>query len=120
MKLIGSKTEQDMRKQLVKSNKALFNSEDNKKLLEVIRSLYPEMKVAYIIDWIPEQGEDIYKLLINENIILEIELDRFNEEIEPIIKVESITHYLQGLSKQKQIKLAVALELAKQDLKDTD
>ncbi|WP_427108118.1 hypothetical protein [Lysinibacillus xylanilyticus] len=41
----------------------------------MIRSLYPELKVAYIIDWIPEQGEDIYKLLINENIILEIELD---------------------------------------------
>lgn len=73
VKLIGSKMEQDIRKQLVKSNESLFKSEENKRLLEVIRSLYPEMKVAYIIDWIPEQGEDIYKLLINENIILEIE-----------------------------------------------
>ena len=68
------------------------------------------MKVAYIIDWIPEQGEDIYKLLINENIILEIELDRYNAEIEPIIESKSITQYLQGLSKQNQ--LGVALDLA--------
>ncbi|MGD6817982.1 hypothetical protein ACQCVE_13045 [Metabacillus sp. 113a] len=112
MKLIGSKTEQDIRKQLVKSNELLFKSEENKRLLEVIRSLYPEMKVAYIIDWIPEQGEDIYKLLINENIILEIELDRYNAEIDPIIESKSITQYLQGLSKQKQIKLGVARDLA--------
>ncbi|MFJ5562484.1 hypothetical protein [Lysinibacillus xylanilyticus] len=75
MRLIGSKTEQDIRKQPIKYNKSLFKSEEIIRLLEVIRSLYPELKVAYIIDWIPEQGEDIYKILINENIILEIELD---------------------------------------------
>ena len=112
MKLIGSKTEHDIRKILVKSNKSLFESEENKRLLEVITSLYPEMKVVYIIDWIPEQGEDIYKLLINNNIILEIELDRYNAEIEPIIESKSITQYLQGLSKQNQIKLGVALDSA--------
>ncbi|MEB2280725.1 hypothetical protein LAV73_12025 [Lysinibacillus xylanilyticus] len=112
MKLIGSKTEHDLRKILVKSNELLFKSEENKRLLEVVRSLYPEMKVAYIIDWIPEQGEDIYKLLIDNNIILEIELDRNNAEIKPIIEFKSITQYLQGLSKQNQIKLGVALDLA--------
>lgn len=120
VKLIGSKTEQDIRKQLVKSNELLFKSEENKRLLEVIRSLYPEMKVAYIIDWIPEQGEDIYRLLINEDIILEIELDRYNGEIEPIIETKSIIQYLQGLSKQNQIKLGVALDLANKHLNNMD
>lgn len=117
MKLIGSKTEQDIRKQLVKSNELLFKSEENKRLLEVIRSIYPEMKAAYIIDWIPEQGEDIYKLLINDNIILVIELDRLNVEIEPIVELKTIPQYLQGLSKYNQIKLGVALDLAKKNLK---
>lgn len=117
MKLIGSKTEQDIRKQLVKSNELLFKSEENKRLLEVIRSIYPEMKAAYIIDWIPEQGEDIYKLLINDNIILVIELDRLNVEIEPIVELKTIPQYLQGLSKYNQMKLGVALDLAKKNLK---
>lgn len=117
MKLIGSKTEQDIRKQLVKSNELLFKSDENKRLLEVIRSIYPEMKTAYIIDWIPEQGEDIYKLLINDNIILVIELDRLNVEIEPIIEFKTIPQYLQGLSKYNQIKLGVALDLAKKSFK---
>lgn len=79
----------------------------------MIRSIYPELKAAYIIDWIPEQGEDIYKLLINDNIILVNELDRFNVEIEPIVESKSIPQYLQGLSKYNQIKLGVALDLAK-------
>lgn len=113
MKLIGSKTEEEIRKQLIKSNQLLFKSEEKKRLLEVIRSLYPEMNTAYIIDWIPEQGEDIYKLLINDNIIVKIELDRYNEEIEPIVESKSISEYLQGLSKRNQIKLGVALDLTK-------
>lgn len=84
----------------------------------MIRSLYPEMKTAYIIHWIPEQSEDIYKVLIDVNIILEIELDRFNTEIEPIVNLKSIPKYIQGLSKQNQIKLAVALDLARKCMKN--
>lgn len=120
MKLIGSKTEQELREQLIKSNQSLFMSEEKRRLLEVIRSSYPEMNTAYIIHWIPEQGEDIYKILINDSIIAEIELDRYNTEVEPIVDSKTIPQYLQGLSKQSRIKLAVALDLAKQDLKNIE
>lgn len=115
MKLIGSKTEQELREQLIKSNQSLFKSEEKRRLLEVIRSSYPEMNTAYIIHWIPEQGEDIYKILINDCIIAEIELDRYNAEVEPIVESKTVPQYLQGLSKQNQIKLAVAIDLAKKD-----
>ncbi|NRS51982.1 hypothetical protein [Brevibacillus sp. HB2.2] len=120
MKLIGSKLEKEVREELKKSNQSLFKSEMKRRLLEVIRSAFPEMKTAYIVDWIPEQGEDIYKILINDSIITEIELDRYNFEIEPIVVTKTISQYLQGLSKQCQIKLAIALDLAKQDLKNVD
>lgn len=118
MKLIGSKTEQELREQLIESNHLLFKSEEKKKLIEIIKILHPEMTTAYILDWIPEQGEDIYKILINDNLILEIELDRLNNEFEPIVDTQTIPQYLQGLSKPGQIKLAVALDLAKQGLKN--
>ncbi|WP_433943155.1 hypothetical protein [Paenibacillus sp. SN-8-1] len=118
VKLIGSKTEQEIRELLIKSNQLLFKSEDKITLLEVIKSFYTEMITAYIINWIPEQGEDIYKILINDSIIAEIELERNNSEIEPKVKTITISQYLKGLNKQNQIKLAVALDLAKKDLKD--
>lgn len=78
------------------------------------------MKTAYIVHWIPEQGEDIYKILINDCIIVEIELDHFDVEVEAIVESKTIPRYLQGLSKQSQIKLAVALDLAKQDFKNME
>jgi hypothetical protein len=118
VKLSGSKTEQENRELLIKSNLLLFKSEEKQRLLEVIKSSYPGMYTAYIIHWIPEQGEDIYKILINDNIIAKIELDRNNFEVEPIVETITIPQYLKGLSKHNQIKLAVALDLAKQDLND--
>jgi hypothetical protein len=118
VKLFGSKKEQEIRELLIRSNQLLFKSEEKKRLLEVIKSSYPGMNTAYIIHWIPEQGEDIYQILINDNIISEIELERNNLDVEPIVESIEITQYLHGLSKHNQIKLAVALDLAKQDLKD--
>lgn len=120
MKLIGSKLEQELREQLIKSKHSLFNGEEKRRLFEVIRSLFPEIKTAYIVQWIPEQGEDIYKILINDSVIAEIELDRYDVEVEPNVEYKDISQYLHGLSKQKRIKLAVALDLAKQDLKNMD
>ena len=115
MKLIKSRTEQELRAQLIKSNHSLFNSENKQGLLKVIRKIYPQMRAAYIIDWIPEQGEDLYSILINDNIIAKIELDH-DYVREPIVEVLTIPEYLHGLRKQDQIQLAVALDLAKKDM----
>nr|WP_246627884.1 hypothetical protein [Paenibacillus oenotherae] len=112
--------EQELREQLIKSNQSLFKSEEKRRLLEVIRNSFSEMKTAYIVNWIPEQGEDIYKVLINDAIIAGIELDRNSDEVEPIVEFENVPQYLHGLSKQNQIKLAVALDLAKQELKNIE
>lgn len=117
MKLIGSKTEQEIREQLIRSNQSFFKSEEDKRLIEVVKYEYPEMKTAYIIYWIPEQDEDIYYILINDRLISIIDLNRNNYEVKPVVKTLTVKQYLQGLSKQKQITLAVALDLAQQDLK---
>ncbi|MBX0320516.1 MULTISPECIES: hypothetical protein [Shouchella] len=116
MKLIGRKTEQELREQLIKSKESLFGSEEKKRLLEVLRNIYPKMNTVYILHWIPEQGEDIYKVLINDNMIAVVELNRYNTKVEPEVQLMSVPQYIQGLNKQKQIKLAVAIDLAKQSL----
>lgn len=112
MKLIGSKTEHDHMVQLKKSNYSLFNSEN--RLLKVLRNVYPEMKTAYTLDWIPEQEEEIYTILINDNIIAKIELNKYNDE--SMVETITVPQYLHGLSKRNQIRLAVAIDLAKKDL----
>ncbi|MNI50932.1 hypothetical protein D3C73_1056260 [compost metagenome] len=74
------------------------------------------MKTACILHWIPERGEDFYKVLVDDYIIAEIDCHHAGKE--PIIKTKPIAQYLQGLRRQDQIKLAVALDLAKQDMRE--
>ena len=116
MRLTGSKTEQEIRDQLIISKQVLFNGQERRRLLELLKNKYPKMRTAYIVHWIPEQGEDIYDVLVDDNIIAKIELDRHNDKVEPIVESKSILQYVQGLSKLNQIKIAIALDLAKKDL----
>lgn len=116
MKLVGSKTEQDIRQQLIKSNKSLFEEEEKLRLRDVLQENFPNMRTAYVINWIPEQGEDIYKVLVDDILIADIELDRLNQDTKPLIKSVPISEYKVGLSKLNQIKLAVAIDLAQTDL----
>jgi hypothetical protein len=111
LELIGGKTEQEFREQLINSHFSLFNDKSKLRLLNILKN-FIDTKSAYIIDWIPEQGEDIYTILNNSDIIAIVELDRLNQELEPVLNTLSINEFKKGLSKINQIKLAVAIDLA--------
>lgn len=100
----------------MKSNQSLFGAGNDQRLFRVLKELYPQMITAYVIHWIPEQGEDFYRILVNDDIIAKIELDH-DDAIEPTVESISISQYLLGLSRINQIQLAVALDLARTDMK---
>lgn len=116
MRLIGSKQEQEVRNELINSHKTLFGGGSDERLLKVLK-LYFDMKTAYILNWIPEQGEDLYTLLINTDMIARIEISRINQKADPIIKTCELKEFQKGLSKILQIKLVVAIDLARKDMK---
>ncbi len=74
------------------------------------------MKTAYFIDWIPEQCEDIFEILIDTDFIAIIQIERLNRKTEPLVDVIKLKDYKKGLKKIEQIKLAVAIDLAKKDI----
>ncbi|MES9962702.1 MAG: hypothetical protein ABW116_04130 [Candidatus Sedimenticola sp. 20ELBAFRAG] len=113
MKLIRSKAEKDYREQLIRSHKSLFEDEEKRRVLLALREYYPGMKSAYTIDWIPEQGEDIYRILVNANLVATVEVDRLDNDSQPFIEDISLDQYQRKLSKSDRIKLAVAIDLAK-------
>lgn len=120
MKLIGSKTECHYREELIRSRQLLFEDKRNQKLLSCLESRYPDMKTAYIIGWTPEQGEDIYRVLIDASTIAGVEVDRNDDECPPVIEDISLKEYEGKLSKAGRIKLGVAIELAKSDIEAMD
>jgi hypothetical protein len=115
MKLIGSKVEAEYRKQLIRSRKSLFEDKEKRIVLASLRVRYPKMKTAYTLNWIPEQGEDIYCILVDTDLIVSVEVDRMNKDSEPLIKDTSLEQYQRKLSKTGRIKLAVAVDLAQSE-----
>lgn len=60
-------------------------------------------------------------MLINNDRIAKVEIDRYDHDNEPIIESKQIDNvYLKGLRKYSQIRLAIALELANRDLQDEE
>ena len=118
MKLINSKTEQDFKRELMSWHEAFFTQvpEGNTKL-EILQNKYSDLVTVYSLDWIPEQGEDIVTYLINTDLVAIVETDRHDLSIEPIIETMSVSEYRIGLSKNKRMKLTVALELAREAMR---
>ncbi|WP_343694020.1 hypothetical protein [Chitinophaga sp.] len=113
MKLIGSKIENELRTSLIASSQSLFNS--NNEVIKKLKLVYPEMISAYILNWIPEQGEYIYFILINGSIIVQIEWNREDDECH-ITGTFSIPEYYKGITKTSKLKLTIALELATKEM----
>ena len=109
MKLIGSKAEREFREQLVKSNISLSIESDP--LNKVLNDAGHDVVNSYVLHHIPEQCEDIYVLLISGDYILNVEIDRLDSKVEPIIERVEINNYLHSLSKAHQIQIAVAMDL---------
>ena len=116
MRLTGSKTEYEFRDALIKSHTELFQGNSYKRLLKVLKINFPEMKTAYFIRHIPEQGEDLYTMLVNLDTIVKIEISRYSEDEKPIVEISSINDFKIGIKRVERIKLAVALDLAKKDI----
>ncbi|MBE1445397.1 hypothetical protein [Paenibacillus sp. OAS669] len=115
MKLKGTMTEQTYREALQASKIHLFNDISMRRFLNIIRTTFPAMKTAYVLSWTPEQGEDIFSFLVDTHSVIKIELDRYDDAIVPIVEVYPIDNWIKG-SKTFQIKIAVALDLAKNDI----
>ncbi|MBP1960839.1 hypothetical protein [Paenibacillus aceris] len=116
MKLKGTMTEQAYRKTLIASKFHLFNDISMRRFLNIIKKTFPAMKTAHVLSWTPEQGEDIISFLVDTQTVIKIELDRYDDTIAPIVDVYPIEKWMKGLSKMYQIKIAVALDLAKSDI----
>ena len=112
MKLIRSGLEKKYRDELQSSHHALFYDSANRRLLNSIRRAFPKMYSAYVLDWIPEQGEDIFTVLVDDNTVATFELSRLNCELAEAQNVRMTKDYQRALQKHKMIKLLIALELA--------
>lgn len=111
IQLIGSRSEDEYRSQLLASRESQFGGNSDTRLKRVLLKQGYDVERAIIINWTPDQGEDIYTVLIWPDTILVVELDREDESIEPLFDYQTVDSYQKSLSKICQIKLAVAFDI---------
>lgn len=102
-----------LKTELLESAKSLFAGKGNASLLHVLRQVRPDIEFAFVFNWIPEQGEDIYWLLVNREAILIVEVPRPGlENSAPIVQTLDVhTFRRRKLSAEVQRRFGAALEL---------
>lgn len=115
MRLVGSRLEATYRESLTAGSRFLRDSDKGKRILNGLTDIYSEIKTAYILSCIPDQGEDFYVILLNENILIRVEVDRLEENADLVIEQLDFKNYKNRLTKTDQIQLLVALELAQSE-----
>jgi hypothetical protein len=108
MKLIGSRAEQNMREELLRSNAALRNKSYGPLTL-ILASENVDVAAAYVVNWIHEQAEDIYAVIVPSRELLIIEIPRGAGQA--LVWREDLIAYKKKRSKLQRLKIAVAEDL---------
>ena len=76
----------EARQSLMHSNTTLMEGQTNRRLLEVLLAEFGNVEKAYVINWLPEQGEDIYTVAVPPDTIATVEIPRDESAVIPIIQ----------------------------------
>jgi hypothetical protein len=118
MNLHKSNTEKECRAILTDSRKYFLESEKGRYVLEPVRRLYGDFKTCYVLGHTPEQGEDVFRILVDgEKIIgfdLQDEAGRFEALNISTYTVQEYERLVTG--KMGRLKLAIAIDLSKSDM----
>ena len=111
MKLINSKIEKDIRDNLQKYSPLIM--EDNV-IINFLIQHFQEVKSVYVLQVTPDQGEELYTLLVNGDKVIDFEISRSNASIYDV-HIRTVDEYSKEIKKKSpQLKLLIALELSKQ------
>lgn len=81
-------------------------------LRQLLQSITPNL---YILKWIPEQGEDLYDVLVDGTTVARVEIPRAGAGGQKICRSSTVEQYIReqpGMTKLERRKLEVAMNLA--------
>ena len=109
-------TEQALVDDLEKGRERLLTEETAQGLLKAIRRrLQTITSNLYILRWIPEQGEDLYDVLVDGTSVAHVEIPRGGdrETVVELSPVEAFRQRAATFTKPERRKLEIAMQLAR-------
>ena len=113
MPVFTKKLQQSLRLQLLDQSREIMANTDVGSLGEILKKNFPSITRPLLINCVPDQGEDIYWVLVSSKEIAVIEIPRKKTDtagsILEIIEVDA--YQVKRLSRGPRQRLAIALEL---------
>lgn len=106
-----SRKEKEIRSELEGSKESLLNHPERERMRAALKCAYGDFKSGVILNWIPEERSDIFVVLVSDQRVIQVELDRLILDAEPIVENIALKDYKTGLKKAKQFQLKIALEV---------
>ena len=119
MKLRNTMIEQAYERELIASRNALFSSDNCRPILDALRQICGDVKVAFILCHTPEQGEDLFRIFVNGEKIIGFTLPKGSADgkIEDVV-ILNVSEYRKLLrGRPALIQLEAAINLTKLDMK---
>ncbi len=90
-------------------------------MLEALASIGETGRVYYVVLHTPDQLEDIYSILIDDNRVVTFELERGRAKPKPVeVEVVSVETFRRGFRGTYRKQFELKLEAAKEDLQVVD
>lgn len=119
MKLVGSNLEREIESHLRRSQSWLLTDPDAQPIRSVLLKTFQSVQSALMVNWAPEQGEDLYSILVNGSSIASFEIPRGVKFDPQLIEVE-LEHPLEWKKhlrgKPSILKYLIAMQIARETL----
>jgi hypothetical protein len=116
-------TDKKMIDELERSREQLLSDSSSHALVRVLRRrLQSITRNIYVFRWIPEQGEDLYDVLVDGTTVAHVEIPRGDPDQEALFEVCPVEEYRQtrqSLTKPERRKLELAVQLARSTARPT-
>jgi hypothetical protein len=110
-------TDKKIMDELEKGREQLLSGSSSQGLMRVLRrNLQSITPNVYVLRWIPEQGEDLYDVLVDGVTVAHVEISRRNPDQETVFEAWPVNEYQRNrktLTKPERRKLELALQLAR-------
>ncbi len=106
-----------VRADLLSSMASMLSGSTNPLLLAALKAVFPWLSFALIVNWIPEQAEDIFWVLIDLDRIATVEVSRLSSDLADVsVEVLDLNKYKERrLSIENRRKLEVAIDLMREN-----
>jgi hypothetical protein len=114
MKKSAMPLDQEIKQELIESQKSLHEGKNGITLINTLRSEFPQSCGFYLLNWIPEQGEDIFWVLASPETIAVVEILRDGKQISELVSCSEIgiQKYMEKqLSPRSRKRLDIAVKL---------